>query len=192
MRQNLNRKDFDQRGFTLLEVLITLVIVGFLSSVITLNFRSSATNATARRQAAAVIVSDIRRAQSLAISGVNFQGGIVCGYGIDYLDSKTYRIYAKNKPGAAACSTVSTRNYQSATDTIVETRKIGNASLQFASSFSDIFFEPPDPKTYINNVSLPTVASTAINVVITGQNCVSGTCLTVTVSSTGKIDTSSD
>jgi type II secretory pathway pseudopilin PulG len=126
--------------------LVVTAIIATLSVVLLFNFGTSARNKTARLQTASVVASDVRRAQSMALSGTRFSGNIVCGYGIHYSSSANYYIYAKAAPGGG-CSTIPTRNYQ-AGDLIVENKKLANPNMEFRSSFSDIFFESPDPKTY--------------------------------------------
>ena len=66
---------------------------------------------------------------------------------------------------------------------------IDNTNFQLSAAFSDIFFEPPDPKTYINNVStISPLVTTDINIVLKGQACTAQNCTTVTISTAGTID----
>src|SRR5688500_14939484 len=76
-------------GFTLFEVLVVTIIISTLSMIMIFNFRSSASNITARNQTVAAIVADIRGAQSRATNStiyVDQVGGphTVCGYGLHY------------------------------------------------------------------------------------------------------------
>lgn len=175
-----------QAGFSLAEMLIVIAIVSILSGFLLMNFRTTASNKTARNQVSSVVISDLRRAQSMALSGTQKDGTIVCGYGLHYIDSQTYSLYAKTPAGA--CSGLTTRNYASG-DLIVETRKITNTNFQIGAAFQDIFFQPPDPKTYINNSNtLSPPVTTAINLVLVGQSCSPSNCTTITVSTSGSID----
>ncbi len=125
----------------------------------------------------------------MALAGTRYQGNITCGYGVDYVDKNNYSIYAKAVPGSGSCSTVATRNYQPGIDYIVEAKKISNANFEIAGTFGDIFFEPPDPKTYISNQSLPNPASALITIQLVGQtSCSGGSCSTVQVSNSGEVD----
>ncbi len=177
-------------GFTLMEILIVSVIVVTLSLTLVLNFRFSAKDKTARTQAASIIISDIRQAESRVLSGAKFKGNFVCGFGLHYVDSTTYLIYAKAVPsGGALCSTVSTRNYLAGSDSVVDTKRVFNTGLEIRSAFADIFFEPPDPKTYINNSASLLDAPAQIIIQVKGQaDCVSLPCTNINVYTSGRID----
>lgn len=156
--------------------------------VLILNFRSSPKSQVARSQTAAVIVSDIRRVQSMASAGSRFQGNIVCGYGIQYVDNVSYRLYAKSVPASNPCSSIGNRNFQTG-DLIVEIKNLTNSNMEIRSAFSDIFFEPPDPKTYINNKSALNDPSTAIFIQLKGQSdCLSQPCTQITIYPSGQIN----
>lgn len=170
-------------GFTLIEVTIYAVLMGMFSVVIIWNLKGSQTNASVLQRASAAIISDFRRAQNLAISGVAFQGGSVCGYGIHYLTQDSYMVYAG---GGVNCS-LANRNYQSGTDPVVQTIKITENNVKFKVRFDDIFFEPPDPKTYLNNNFSLSASPLVITVGFENQSCPSG-CKTISVFPSGKID----
>ena len=142
----------NEKGFTLIEVLIVSFIAGFLSVAILFNYRSGQDQASLTRSAAA-FESEIRRAQDLAVTSADFSGATPCGYGINYIDNKTYRIYVGQLGGATNCQS-SDHNYQSGTDSVYQQLKVIEAGVVFKNSFSDVFFEPPDPATYINNNKL--------------------------------------
>lgn len=167
-------------GFSLIELIIVFGLIGLLSVLLVSNFRGSSTTATARRQTSSVFIADVRRAQSLAVSGANFAGNIVCGYGISYLNQTSYIIYAKSKPGGSSCSSIANRNYVSS-DLVVETIKILNPSMMITSNFGSIYFQPPDPKVYINNSNDP-AASTSVSV------CAASNCSSVNIYTSGRID----
>lgn len=162
-------------------------IIAVLSAALLFNFGTSAKNKTARLQTASVVNSDIRRAQSMALSGTRFGGNAVCGYGIHYLSSNSYQVYAKAIP-VGGCPTVSTRNYQTG-DLIVEVKKLVNKNMEFRSSFPDIFFESPDPKTYINNSASLTDSPITITIQLVGQaNCSGQTCTKIEIYTSGRIN----
>lgn len=170
-------------------------IIATLSVALLFNFGTTARSKTARRQVASIIASDIRRAQSMALSGTRFNGNIVCGYGIKYLSKTSYLIYAKTVPVSGSCASVSTRNYQTSppADFIVESKAISNVNMEmeFRSDFSDIFFESPDPKTYINNSALLTDPPTMTTITIQRLNqasCGGQTCTKIEIYTSGQIN----
>ncbi len=179
-------------GFTLIEIIIVMVMISIISAIIFTNFRFPSKNATARKQTASVVLSDIRKVQSLALSGSRFQGTVICGYGIHYVSTTSYLIYSK-PPAAGGCSAVSTRNYQSLDDILVESASLLNPNMKFMAQFADVYFEMPDPKTYVNNIPLSATpnspASTVISIGLQEQvDCGSAPCDTLTIYNSGKID----
>ena len=189
MKKTLNPKRYTLNpGFALVEILVVTAIIATLSVALLFNFGTAARNRTARRQVASVIVSDVRRAQSMALSGTRFNGNVFCGYGIHYVDHITYLLYAGVNEGLARCQDAN-HNYQAGTDSMVQIQKLINPNMEFRSSFSDIFFESPDPKTYINNSALLTDPQTAINIQrLNQQNCGGQTCTKVEVNTSGQIN----
>lgn len=191
-------------GFTMVEILIVAAIIGVLSMMLVLNFRSSGSNITARNQTIASIVSDIRRAQTMSINSSTVGGVIVCGYGAHYIpnvDSNNYIIYAKPRP-IGGCSTLTTRNYEPGKDTSIQTIFLANpnfeikttacpvsSGLSFTGNGNDIFFEPPDPKTYLANN--PPIYSNNILITVdlkSGASDCSGDYSTIMMKSAGAID----
>lgn len=170
-------------GFTLIEVLVVSFLIGFFSTVIVLNFRGSTTNQIVLERAALAVISDIRKSQNLAISVLDFRGQAVCGYGIHYLDPNTYLIYAG---GGVNCGTAN-RNYQSGLDSSYQRTKLIEDNAEFKGSFSDIFFEPPDPKTYIDNIFSLSGQPVTISIGFKGLTC-PAYCKTISVFPSGKID----
>lgn len=176
------------RGFSIIEVLVMSAIVATFSVALILNFRSSPKNSVARNQVASIIVSDIRRAQSLATSGARFQANIVCGYGVHYINQNSYSIYTKSVPSLNPCSSIVNHNYQIG-DPIIETKIISNSNMEMRSAFLDIFYEPPNPKVYINNNSAINGPSTSIYIQLKGQqNCSTVPCAQITIFPSGQIN----
>ena len=189
-----------QQGFSLIELLIIMAITVLVGTTFVLNFRAASTNAAARHQLSSVMIADIRNAQSLAVSGGKVNNPSSgreenpCGYGLHYVNSAAYYIYAGMPTGS--CSGAN-RNFQDGTDIIVETRTIGNPNMILSGSapggvFYDVFFEPPDPKVYLNNDANLSTAPTAtdIYVVRLGQVCPGGDCTIVSVHKSGAINLS--
>ncbi|MDO8495187.1 MAG: type II secretion system protein [bacterium] len=178
------------QGFSLVEMMIIVLILSGLSVLLISNFGSSKTNATARHQVSQVIVADVRRAQSLALSGAGHLGQPVCGYGLHWIDSGSYIIYSGAPEGGVPSCATANRNYQSGIDSILSTSRIDNTKLGVVgiggASFNDIFFESPDPRVYIDGTyNLNTTVD--IQVITQGQACISSTCTTVTVSGSGSV-----
>lgn len=137
------------KGFTLIEVLVAVFIIGTLSAAMLFSFGKGQEGAMLTR-AAAALESDIRRAQILAVTSRDFEGSPPCGYGVHYLAQRTYSVYAGKLGGVASCQS-SDHNYQAGTDSVFEESRIIENKVIFRDVFSDIFFEPPDPVVYINN-----------------------------------------
>lgn len=146
-------------GFTLVELVVSIFIVGVLSVAILFNFRIGQSQAFLTR-AAAAFETDIRRVQNLAVASSEFEGFIPCGYGLHYVDNRTYSLYAGRLGGVGNCQS-SNHNFESGIDSVYQNMKVIESRVIFKNSFSDIFFEPPDPATYINN-SRSVGASTAV------------------------------
>ena len=173
----------DSTGFTLIEVLVYAFLVGLFSVILLLNLRGAQTNASVLERASLGVISDFRKAQNLTLSGLTFQGNTVCGYGIHYLDPSSYLIYAG---GEVTCGSAD-RNYQGSSDFNVQTVKITESNVKFKASFSDVFFEPPDPKTFINNSFSLSAPALAISIGFENMNCPAG-CRTINVFPSGRID----
>ena len=129
----MQNKEF---GFTIVEMLVVMLLVGIFSAILIANFQGAFTNAVILERAALGVISNIRRAQSLSIAGVAYQSNPICGYGIHYTDNETYLIYAG---GENICST-SNKNYQSGNDYSYQQVKIIEKNVEFKNSFNDVFF----------------------------------------------------
>lgn len=175
-------------GFSLVELLVVSAIIATLSVVFIFNFRNSASNKSAVNQVVAVVVSDIRRTQSMATSSSRYNNNLVCGFGLHYADNTSYLIFAESS--GAPCGTPAARTYQSG-DGIIESRKLTNQNIEIKASFYDIFFEPPDPKVAINgSVSLtsPPPSQTVITVGPNGRSCGGGVCTNIVVNTSGAVN----
>lgn len=186
-------KKATQAGFSVIEMLVVIMVIGVLSVSLISTFRDSSTNANARHLISSVLLADIRRAQSLALSGSQYQGQIVCGYGIHYENAASYSIFAGIRTGGGSRCANHPHKWRGA-DLIVETRVVANDKFEVigpgGGAFRDVFFEPPDPKTYLDgNYSLTaSPLFTNINVVAKGQSCLPTNCTTITVHTSGRID----
>lgn len=147
-----------KNGFTLVEVLAAISIIGILSTVILFNYRTGQNRASLTR-AAAALEADLRNSQNLAVASSELGGSIPCGYGLHYIDSRNYSIYGGRLGGAANCQT-SNHNFRSGTDSVYQDKKIIEEKIVFKNLFPDIFFEPPDPAIYINDNRAAGVSTT--------------------------------
>jgi hypothetical protein len=158
-----------------------IFIISILSVSILLSFRSGQEQAFLTR-AAAAFESELRKTQNLSIVSADFEGATPCGYGIYYIDSRVFRIYV-GKQGTAPSCRASDHNYQSSIDSVFQELRIIEPEVVFKSGFPNIFFEPPDPTTYINN-------SSVIGVSTTIQFCLEkdlNKCRNLTVDTAGRI-----
>lgn len=171
----------NSKGFTLIEILVVAAIAGFMATTIIINFSKTRLDLN---ETANALVSDIRNAQSRAASSVKYGGAIRCGYGIRYVSVASYAVFVGPSAASVDCA-AQNRNF-GAEDTDFSTKNFLDTRVEFKSSFNDIFFEPPDPKTYLNNN-----ATLGLNQTITIGNkngsCPSN-CKTITIYTSGKID----
>lgn len=154
------------RGFSLVEILVVMAIIALLSGALALNFRTAGTNTTARSQVANSVVSDVRRMQSMALAGSGFSGKAVCGYGINYFNPTRYILFARPIGSTSCNSDARPRTYQATIDVIIERVALRNPNFVFDSPFPDIFFELPNPTTYINGNPLVSQSPAVIAVAL--------------------------
>ena len=123
----------------------------------------------------------------MALSGALFGtkgGSSRCGYGIHFEDTGSI-VYAGPASDPVACIS---KNYVYVDGESEKVREsfISNSVLEIAMPAPDIFFEPPDPKTYIDGVS--TNAKATIIVRRKGTvSCPSADCRQINVTTSGQI-----
>jgi prepilin-type N-terminal cleavage/methylation domain-containing protein len=167
------------KGFTLVEVMVVTAITVILSGLLVANFSRTAVDI----KSTAISVQDaLREAQSLALSGAYSGGTYRCGYGVHF-ESDGYSIYAGAPADSVVCSGED-RNYNAVADLIVRSVFIANPALEIDASDGDVFFEPPDPITYIGG---STANTGRINIRKVGAPCPSADCKVITVSPAGRI-----
>ena len=138
------------RGFTLIEVLIVAAITGFITTFLLLNFSRTRINFVEETN---VFKSKVRIAQTKAVSSTQFNGFIRCGYGVRYINSQSYAIYAGENASVSDCADRN-KDYNPTggdpnTDGDIEMVNFADARIEFKMVFRAIYFEPPDPKTFI-------------------------------------------
>jgi type II secretory pathway pseudopilin PulG len=169
-------------GFTLIEVLVVASITVIISGLMIANFSRSRVDLN---QVVITVTDAVREAQALALSGSLVQGTYRCGYGVHFTEDG-YRIYAGPDSSTTECSTES-RNFDAA-DTTVRVAVLPNDILEIVQPAPDIFFEPPNPTTFINNSSAPGTQAT-INIRRKGAQCPGPDCRTIYVTTSGQIQT---
>ena len=139
----------NQRGFTLVEVLIVAGITGFITTFLLLNFSRTRINLAEETSA---FVSKLRIAQTKAVASTRFNSSIRCGYGVRYINNQSYAIYAGESTSAFTCTTQN-KDYNPTggldNDADVEMVNFADARVEFKTVFRAIYFEPPDPKTFV-------------------------------------------
>jgi len=154
-----------QKGFTLVELLVTTLIIGLVSTFVFVNFRGG-NDALALQRSAQLVIQDVRRAAELALQAeqaVTCGSGALSGYGIHF-DSGTptsYIIFAECSGSAQSDA------YDAGEDEIFRTvtleRNIEILQIDPVDPLS-IIFVPPDPSVSFSDG----VASGTIVVGISG------------------------
>jgi len=182
------------RGFTLIEVLIVAGITGFITTLLLINFSRTRINFA---EEANVFASKFRIAQTKAVASTRFKGSIRCGYGVRYINNKSYAIYVGENATALDCA-VQNKDYNptggSDNDADIETVIFADSRIEFKTVFRSIFFEPPDPRTFIidsggtvHNVNGEPSYSLGIVIGKAGGICPQD-CKTINVFTSGKIE----
>lgn len=171
----------NERGFTLVEVLVVASITVLITGFLVVNFSRSR---VVLNQMPIIISDGVREAQAMALSGSLVRGTYRCGYGIHFT-ADGFLIYSGPDSSAVDCS-AEDRNYEASADAIVRSALLPNNALEIVVPVVDIFFEPPNPTTYIGGSSSPGVS---VDIVVRrkGAQCPSTDCRTVHVTTSGQI-----
>jgi len=142
-----------QTGFTITELLVVMFIVSLVATLSLVNYRSGQKKYVLT-QTVQLLVSNIRKAQNMTLSGFGFVGTYY-GYGVYIDENDSYYIIYGDIDGNAI--------YEPSDD-IIETIFLPTGiNIKSVSSPSDklhIFFEPPQPTTYLNGVSAAGISET--------------------------------
>jgi prepilin-type N-terminal cleavage/methylation domain-containing protein len=138
-----------QKGFTLIELITVMAILAIIFVSVLANYQNNKSE-QALTQAVQKMVTDLREAQNMAMSGSEINSQYY-GYGI-YINigvegsNNSYIVFGETQPDSHI--------YDSATDIIIRNTDLpSGVKIQAVSSSdgrADIFFEPPDPKVYLN------------------------------------------
>ena len=171
-------------GFSLIEMLVVVAIIAFLSASLILNFSRTRIDI---EQSANLIMATIREAQSKTVSSTVYNGYNPCGYGIHYVSSNQLAIYVgPNAASPTNCLTIN-KNYQIGEDAVIKTQTFTDLQVEIKNSFNDIFFLPPDPKTYLNNNASLNQSPITIQIGPVGGTCPTN-CRTISIYPSGKIE----
>jgi prepilin-type N-terminal cleavage/methylation domain-containing protein len=171
------------KGFTLVEVLVVAAITVMITGFLIANFSRSRVDLN---QITLTTLDAVREAQSQALSGAVLRGTYRCGYGIHF-DENGYLLYAGADSSKVDCSSEK-KSFGGGKDAIVRQALLPNNTLEFILPIPDIFFEPPNPTTYIGESSTAGL-STTISIRRKGAKCPSADCRTIYVSTSGRIQT---
>ncbi len=177
-------EETNKNGFTMIELMVVLALIVIISSTVIINFRG-ANKTQSLDLAAEKLFSDLKEIQANALNAKEYSGAVPCGWGIHYIDADTYIYYAGGKPGGLECSDGGVnRDYQAGQDTVARTIDLQNAGeVELNGAFSDIFFESPNPDTYIGNDK-----SSGLSTIITLQLKTDATAQRIiTITTAGKI-----
>lgn len=176
----LNRSE---AGFTLVEILVVISIIALTSVFLAINLSRARSDVS---QTTNIFMSHVKNTQARAAASSKYENLIRCGYGIRYVDSNSYAIYVGPSAQAPNDCTTYNRNFGSG-DADIDVITFSNNKIEFKSSFNDIFFEPPDPTTFINNSDSLNQAAEDIIFGVVGESC-PGNCKTLYVYPSGKIE----
>ena len=156
----------------MIEILVVVTTVTILSAVILIyNHQGESQLILFKEQSR--LVSEISRAKVLSVETFN-ESGVPCGYGIHFVDSKTYVLY---KDIAPDCSLSNNRYVDLTGDQIVATTTIDSAVSFGVLPISDVLFAPPDPRVFIDGspnysgvatIPLVSITGTELDVKING------------------------
>ena len=170
------------KGFTLIEVLVVAAITVMLTGFLIANVSRSRLD---MNQVAGMMTDAIREAQSDALSGSLVRGTYRCGYGVHF-SAGGYLIFAGPDASQPGVDCSAGRTYPGQGTSVVSSVILPNSTLEIVQPVPDIFFEPPDPTTYIGGSNAPGTAAT-INVHVKGAACPGTDCRSIHVSTSGLI-----
>ena len=138
------------KGFTFIEMLVVLSIIGVITGMVIFNVGSEQKNSALLRSAQNLSLN-LRRSQNFALSSKTFRtSGVPCGWGLHFngAGSTSYIIFADTAT-AANCSD---RDFARVADGSEDFENINLDPQIMISSLSaglsDIVFSPPEPSVF--------------------------------------------
>jgi prepilin-type N-terminal cleavage/methylation domain-containing protein len=183
-----------EQGFTLVEVLVVAAITGFVTIALLSNFSFSRRNLD---RITGQVIAHIRDVQNRAASSRQYQSTYRCGYGIVESGTSQFSVYVGPDASTTTCSTEN-RNYNVGADTIVSTFAISSTDIEFMEDspgvyFKTVFFEPPDPRTFVDNNSALNASPSRILLRVKGIDCSDvKDCRAICISTAGVVEIQKD
>lgn len=171
-----------------------MAITSFVTVIMLSNFSLSRRNLD---RITNQVVAQIRDIQNRAASSRQYQSTYRCGYGVTQGSSSQFSVYVGPDSSTTTCSTEN-RNYNAGTDTIISTFAIQSSDIEFMEDspgtyFKTIFFEPPDPRTYVDNDGALNASPSRILLRVKGEDCTDARdCRAICVSTAGVIEIQKD
>ncbi len=170
LRKDMGLKT-QRAGFTLAEMLVTVAIISLISTMVVAGYRSGQKRYTLQA-ATQQTIADLRRAQNIALAPSiqsNYQPGVGISFNLAQPDLYTFFIdNSVSNDKAYGWDDKVMESGQIKLPAGVEIKNIILTNLS-PSNKADVFFEPPDPITYINGKCDPGVATTII-LELAGEN----------------------
>lgn len=149
----------NNRGFTLVEMLVVLFVIVTISTLVLINYRQGQRR-LALQNVVQQLLLDIRRAQNMALQAMSYNSVTPQRYGIYLSTTSTYYVlfadcsggtdFRYNEPGT--CGNSSNKPEKIEEITLPANIRIMNIfSDAVPPSPANITFEPPDPTTCIYN-----------------------------------------
>ncbi len=177
----MKEKHNKMRGFTIIEMLVTIFIIGVLSVILIVNWRENEKNYLVQ-QVAQEIVQGIRQAQGMALSGKNYGNQTIYSYGVHFKKNTTdsYVIFGDKN---------NNNTYQSSASDWSEVVSI-NPSIEIhaldPNKDINIAFSVPDGFTIMNNND-PSITQITITIKRKNTTCPSRTCRNIIINKAGQV-----
>lgn len=170
-------------GFTLIEALVVIFVIGMISSMMIVNWRKNESQYQLQR-VAQQIVQNIRKAQDYALNGSRMDwpgypdGRVPKSYGVQLeVGRRDYFIYGDCIGNVGYQNPEDLEETYTQIETGIEIDSLGRSTL-------DVIFSIPDGFVSFNN---PPVTSATITIKKTGKTCPSVYCRNIIVRKTGEI-----
>jgi prepilin-type N-terminal cleavage/methylation domain-containing protein len=139
------------RGFTLIEMTVSIFIIALISGLFLINYRS-AERSSSLSAAAQEMVSNIRSAQNNSLGSKDFKQAIPAGgWGINFDSaSTTYTIFADVNGDRKYSAGENYQFIKLPPSVVINSINIISAIATTTVANADIVFLPPDPQTFIN------------------------------------------